>query len=177
MPSPKSKKLRKIDGTNELIEAKQKRGGRPSALNDLVQEKIVSSLRRGSYVETAAALAGVSKQTLYDWFKRGNRELERVNKGEKPNKNEKKFVMFLDAAYKAMAEHEDECVERLGIAGKSGDWRVDAWVLERKFPTRWGNRVSVSAKQGEHDDADKSLNDILADELEKLDADKDRWED
>ena len=38
-------------------------------LNKKVIETIMNTLRRGSYIETAVVLAGVSKQRFYDWIK------------------------------------------------------------------------------------------------------------
>jgi len=165
--SPKTKQLKKADGTNALMRAEKDRGGRPSSLTPDVQKKIVSAIAIGGYIETAAAFAGVSKPTLYDWLKRGNRELDSQKKGNLPNKKELKFVRFLNAANKAIAENELKSLDRLEAAAMDGEWRVDTWMLERKHPTKWGNKLSVAPSEG-HKDADDSINDIIADELEKL---------
>jgi len=46
---------------------------RPEKLTPEVQQKIVDAIRLGNYIETAAAYAGISKSTLYDWLKKGGR--------------------------------------------------------------------------------------------------------
>lgn len=51
--------------------------GRPSKLTIEVQEKICTAIQLGGYIETAAAFGGVDKDTLYDWLKRGQREIDR----------------------------------------------------------------------------------------------------
>jgi len=40
---------------------------RPTKLTPAVQKKIVDAIKAGNYMETAAAYAGISKQTLYNW--------------------------------------------------------------------------------------------------------------
>lgn len=116
--------------------------GRPTKLNPSVQDKIVSAIRVGNYIETAAAYAGISKNTLYDWLKRGEREKQRVEKNPrfKIRKSEKIYVDFSDAVEKALAEAEIRDVMRIEKAAGE-QWQAAAWRLERKFPDRWGRRV------------------------------------
>lgn len=125
--------------------------GRPkgsSKLNKDVQDKIVSAIRLGNYIETAAAYAGINKDTLYDWLKRGQREKEK--KAKDPNyqipKYERKFVAFSDAVEKALAEAEMRDVMIIYEAAKE-QWQAAAWRLERKFPDRWGRKLNVEGKQ------------------------------
>lgn len=103
-----------------------KRIGRPTKLTDTVQQAIVSALRAGNYVETAAQYAGINKQTVYNWIKHGE-------DGREPYKS------FLDAIKKAQADSEARDV---AIIAKAADtqWQAAAWRLERKFPDRWGRR-------------------------------------
>src|SRR5690242_17998991 len=48
-------------------------GGRPTVLTKDVNDKILSFLRLGAYVETAVSAAGVAKDTFYRWLKEGAR--------------------------------------------------------------------------------------------------------
>lgn len=107
-------------------------GGRPTKLTPEVQEKIVQAIRAGAYIETAAAYAGVNKQTLYNWMKRGNQQ------------RSGKYRRFLDAVEKALADAE---MRDLLIITKAAevDWKAAAWRLERKFPDRWGRKERVQA--------------------------------
>ena len=115
---------------------------RPTKLNTETQEKIVSAIRAGNYIETAAAYAGIHKSTLYDWLKRGEREKQRVAKNPRYRikKDEQQFVEFSDAVEKALAEAE---VRDVAIIGKAAEeyWQAAAWRLERKFPHKWGRKV------------------------------------
>src|SRR5579862_1643086 len=74
--------------------------GRPTKLTPELQVAICTSLATGAYVETAAAVHGVNKQTLYDWFKRGN-------SGEEP------YADFLDAIKRAEAASEQLALSRI----------------------------------------------------------------
>ena len=108
----------------------KKTGGRPPKFNQETLDTIVRAIRGGNYVETAAAMAGVSKSTLYDWLKQG----ARAKTG--------KLKEFSDAVNQAQGEAEARDVLTIGGAAKL-DWRAAAWRLERKFPDRWGRRDTM----------------------------------
>lgn len=114
---------------------------RPIKLNEQIQNKIITAIRAGNYIETAAAYAGITKSTLYDWLKRGEREKQRVAKNPRNRirKEEAIFVGFSNAVEKALAEAE---IRDVAIIGKAAEeyWQAAAWRLERKFPDRWGRK-------------------------------------
>src|SRR4051812_39085100 len=47
--------------------------GRPTIFDDTKAELILKWIRIGTYVETAVAAAGISKQTFYTWMRDGAR--------------------------------------------------------------------------------------------------------
>jgi transposase len=100
--------------------------GRPTKLTPDLQRQVCDALRRGAYVETAAAMAGVSKVTLYGWLKLGAREEEGPH------------VEFLNAVEKAQAEAEMRDLDRVDAAAEGGTWQAAAWRLERRSAERWG---------------------------------------
>ena len=114
--------------------------GAPLKLNAELQERLLSYLRKGNYVETAAACAGIHKDTFYEWMKRGA-------KGEEP------YASFAEAVHAALAEGEAQDLERIGNAA-SEQWQAAAWRLERRHPERWSrnDRVKVEAKIDVSDD-------------------------
>jgi len=118
---------------------------RPEKINQSIIDKIVSAIRQGAYVETAAAYAGINKDTFYDWLKKGaNEKLERQKAIEKNIKRSKKYqlqVLFSDAIEKAMAESELFDLSVITQAAKNGTWQAAAWRLERKFPKRYGPAI------------------------------------
>lgn len=121
--------------------------GRPTKLTKEVEEKIIRAIRAGNYIETAAAFAGISKDTLYNWLKRGARESQRLegSPNAKPRKKELIYLEFSDAVSRAMAEAEVRDVQNISIAGEQGDWRASAWRLERRHPERWGKKEKLEA--------------------------------
>lgn len=102
-------------------------GGRPTKLNDDLQKVIVDSIKAGAYVETAAAFAGISKDTFYNWMRRG----AKAQTG--------RYRQFSDAVQKAQAESEMRDVASISQASRI-HWQAAAWRLERKFPERWGRK-------------------------------------
>ena len=119
--------------------------GRPTKLNEDITEEIVKAIKLGNYLETAAAYVGISKSTLYDWLRRGKREIERVEKDSrrKVKQDEQIYVDFSYAVQKALAESEMRDVLNISRASEI-QWQAAAWRLERKFPDKWGrvNRTS-----------------------------------
>lgn len=103
-------------------------GGRPNKLTPEIQEKIVAAVRAGNYIEPAAIRAGVTKDTLYEWLKRGGRAKRGI------------YREFSDALTRAEAEYEVREVAKLGEAADAGDVSARKWRLERRVPERWGPR-------------------------------------
>jgi hypothetical protein len=95
-------------------------------LDPEIQARIVTFIKAGSYVETAAAAAGVNKSTLHRWLKRGA-------EGEQP------FAGFADALEAALAEAELRDLARIDKAADT-QWQAAAWKLERRNPKAWGRR-------------------------------------
>ena len=121
--------------------------GRPSKINEERAAKIIRAVRAGNYIETAAALAGINKSTLYAWMKRGAAEMDRLESDPKakPRKSELPFLDFSNAINIALAEAENRDIEAINAAIHD-DWRAAAWRLERKFPDRWGRKDRLQAE-------------------------------
>ncbi|MGV7002492.1 hypothetical protein ACWA2C_28040 [Priestia megaterium] len=111
-----------------------------------IKKTIIEAVERGNYVETAAALAGVSRSTLYDWMRRGAREADRLDKfpDEEVDPKEKPFLDFSDTLTRAMAVAEDKDIQNINKAAEE-DWKASAWRLQRKHPDRWGQKETVDA--------------------------------
>lgn len=144
---------------------------RPTKLSQQLQATIVEQIKAGNYIETAAAYAGINKSTLYDWLKRGGRELQRLaqNPRAKIKKSEAPFVEFSNAVEQAQAFAESRDVVLIANAAKT-DWRAAAWRLERKFPKKWGRqeRVEVSGPEGGPIETKPDLSKLSDEELAVL---------
>lgn len=114
-----------------------------------IQDTIVDYIRAGNYMETAAAAAGISKDTLYNWLRRG----ARYKAGEEDYNIEKyqKYAEFKDKVEQAQAEAEIRDVMIISKAAQES-WQAAAWRLERKFPDKWGKKeksnVELTGKDG-----------------------------
>jgi len=151
---PKKRAPRAPD--KKVLAAKQKeageknKGGRPTKLTPLIQEEVCKALKAGMYMETAAAYAGIDKDTLYDWLKKGAR-------GESPE-----HAKFSDAVKRAVAEAELTDLLMIKKAASEGTWQAAAWRLERRFRERWGRSISVN-KDTLKDLSDEELLALLED--------------
>ena len=101
--------------------------GRPTKLTVELQQVIVTFMGAGAYIETAAAAAGISKVTLYDWLRRGSED-------------EEPFATFLNAVEKAASEADLRDLKTIRQSAAAGVWQASAWRLERRHPEQWGRR-------------------------------------
>jgi transposase len=102
---------------------------RPTSLTPELARAICISLRNGSYREQAAACAGIHRNTLRNWLVRGEA-------GEEP------FAGFLCALEKAEAIAERRLLSK--IRRRADGWQALAWIMERRWPSRWSGRVRVT---------------------------------
>jgi hypothetical protein len=109
----------------------------PSKLTPEVQARICEALKKGNYRSTAAAAAGIHRNTLINWEKRGE-------EGEAP------YVDFLTAMQQAEAEAEMDLVDLIrnaqpGVPTVRGAdlWQAWAWVLERRYGGKWSGKVKA----------------------------------
>ena len=102
---------------------------RPSKLTAEVQQRIVDAIAAGNYMETAAHYAGIHKDTLYEWLKRGRAA----------KKGDETYTAFAQAVEEALARAEIRDVALIARAAEHV-WQAAAWRLERRYPEKWGRR-------------------------------------
>lgn len=136
---------------------------RPTVLTPELHDKIIKALQAGAYMETAAAYAGISKDTFFRWLKAGARYNVAVEQGKPHDESDAPYGAFSDSITKAMADAELTDLILIGKAAKQEKyWTAAAWRLERKYPQRYGaNRQPDDASQVE-DDPLKKLTDAIA---------------
>lgn len=122
--------------------------GRRSRLTSEIQEKVLTALRAGNYIETAAEFAGIDRATLFRWLAKGRA----ARSGQ--------FCDFCDAVESAIAQAEVAAVARI-VTASQADWKAAAWLLERgPAHQRW--RPSLQVKLGDLSDAEiqSALDDV-----------------
>lgn len=135
--------------TRKTLKEYRGKYGRPTLLTPELRDKICNFVRIGSYIETAVAAAGLSKETFYAWLKDSahlhtlKRNALETGQPFEPSDDELKLMEFSDALERAMAESELQDVATIKQAAAAGQWQAAAWRLERKFPKKWGRRYIV----------------------------------
>jgi transposase len=125
------------------------RTGRPTRLTPEVQETIVTVLKTGAYLETAAAFAGVSLEAVYAWMRRGKLKGRSIYKDfrqavERASAEaEVKDLLVIDAAAKGATD------PATGATVRSPNWNAAAWRLERRHPRKWGRFDRVEHEVGD----------------------------
>lgn len=123
---------------------------------DETREKILNALRAGNYRVAACKFAGISEETFRRWMNAG--------KAGEPG-----YVDFVAQVKQAEAQAEASLVATIRKA--AGDhWQAAAWLLERKYTTRWGRRdLSWERMRREERQAQaRALADIPIAELEGM---------
>lgn len=103
-------------------------GGRPTKLTPELTEKICESIRAGVYMETAAAIAGIVKSTLYGWLRRAERA--RIKKDGTPYAKDLPYVEFSNALQKAAA---DAIARDLAVIDRAAQGGATRKVTKRKY--------------------------------------------
>lgn len=103
-------------------------------LTDEAADRICQAVRTGATLEGAAAYAGVARATFFDWLRRGRQENAR--------NPYRKFAADLD---EALGHVEVANIGRIARAGQD-EWQANAWILERRFPDKYGRRTRVDGQ-------------------------------
>ncbi len=96
----------------------------------LTEEKIQLASKligAGNTIQTIFGALGISKQTWYNW----------LNKGEKAKSGI--YRELWEEVQKAESRAETRYVTIIAQAAEE-NWQAAAWMLERKYPERWGKK-------------------------------------
>ncbi len=110
--------------------------GRPPLLTPAVQAKLCELLASGVIIKTAAGFVGVSKATIHRWMALGRKKGSGI------------YRQFRQEVLRALAQAEIREVLVINKAGPK-DWRAAAWILERRWPERWGRTTRDRAVEAQ----------------------------
>lgn len=95
-------------------------------------DKIVDGVRKGNYITTVCQSVGISRGTYTNWKKWGEQ-------GKEP------YATFYERVTQAEAEAEMDILNVIYTnAIDQGNWLSSAWILERKYPNRFGKREQMA---------------------------------
>jgi transposase len=130
--------------------------GRPLELTRDMIETVKTLLPRSLYVETVADVLGVHRVTFRRWVKAGAVEQRHRDRGKPPNPKFNLHCELCITVKKAMGQTEADFLSQIQTAGID-TWQALAWVLERRFPDKWGlNRAEVRELKRRLDELEKS---------------------
>jgi transposase len=119
----------------------------PCRLTLETHRQICDLLRAGNYLETACAAAGVSARTARDWCRRGRNALHLLATQDEPiSADDARFVAFAEDVEKAQGQGEARLVAAVARQATE-DHRAAAFLLERKYPKRWGQKINVTVTE------------------------------
>ena len=126
-----------------MTETRPRRRGRTPLLNSDTQETIVQAVRAGSYLDDAAILAGISRDTLFLWLRHGRDAQTLQDSGETLDDRQSLYLNFFNAVETARAQAQLRNVAIIQKAANEGTWQAAAWFLERTNPRKWGRHETV----------------------------------
>ncbi len=90
--------------------------------------KVCKAIEAGNFIETSAALVGISRDTLHRWLRKGARSKSGIHRD------------FSDAIGVAFGKAEENMVQNLARSAGKGDARAITFWLERARQSTWGKR-------------------------------------
>ena len=119
--------------------------GQPVKLNKEKTDLLVKFIGGGNYNVTACKAVGISESSFYSYLVEGEEDLVKYNEGK--IKKPTIYMEFLEAIKKAEAIREAKWVKDID---KDVSWQSKAWLLERKYPKRWGrvDRHELTGRDG-----------------------------
>jgi hypothetical protein len=97
----------------------------PTKLTPARTKQLSKLIAAGMSLEAASYACDITPQTFFGWMRKGREQPSGI------------YYDFFLAIKKAQAFCEAKCLEQLKIDPRWPRW---AWLLERKFPDRWGRR-------------------------------------
>lgn len=102
-------------------------------------QKFFQAIKLGMNNLKACEYAGFTDKALYEWINKGETDLE---KGQ-----ETVFSEFVETLKKTRAECQAFHLQNVIRAGQNGNWQASAWILERIFPSSFGQNRNESNEE------------------------------
>ena len=100
-------------------------------LDEEITERLLQAIKLGAFTEHACHYAGITSATFRKWRQNAMNDIE-------------PYKSFWQQVNLAESEAIVRRIARIEKAGADGNWQADAWVLERKYPDKFGRREKVT---------------------------------
>jgi transposase len=100
-------------------------------LDEEIVERLLQAIKLGAFTEHACHYAGITSATFRKWRQYAMDDIE-------------PYKSFWKEVNLAESEAIVRRIARIEKAGVEGSWQADAWVLERKYPDKFGRREKVT---------------------------------
>lgn len=117
-----------VEPTDTPRKPRVRRALGPYKFDAKAAREFLKSIQYGCWTEVAAATAGVSRKTIYNWLRRGKK---------KETDQLAKFLADYKAARHLAAKMH---IRLLFAAAAKGNTQVSQWFLERRYPAHFGRR-------------------------------------
>lgn len=91
----------------------------------------VAAIKSGLSRTSAASKAGIGRKTVYRWIEQGEAGVE-------------PYTQFVKALFDAETDHQTRLLRTIESAAEEGTWQASAWILERRYPLEWSQRVQAN---------------------------------
>jgi hypothetical protein len=115
----------------------------PRKYNESLHATLVDAMRKGNYLVTACRLAGITRDTYYDWM---------THARDRPDEYPE-YVRLREDVESAKAESEAELLEvvrETALSGAPNTWQAAMTILERRHPDKFGKRDTTVIEGGEN---------------------------
>ena len=136
----------------------------PTKLNAAITKTICDAIVRGLPKRHAAALAGISRETLYTWERDGQSALTRRDAGEEISPHEEALAAFAIAYDCAEAQRIGRLIGEMEQTESSAVVSARQWLLDRGFTREFGAQSKLALTGGDGG-AIQHKHDVNSDEL------------
>ena len=100
-------------------------------LDESVWQRLNQAISVGAYIEDACVFAGISSRQFRRWRELAEQGVEPyAEKWEEINKSESQAIV--------------RNLFNIQNASNNGTWQASAWLLERKYPNKYGKKDTVN---------------------------------
>ena len=121
--------------------------GPMSKISEKLIARCVELILEGLPINRSCDYLGITQDAFYDWKQRGEKYLQEIYTGRKPEYPEYEiFGLFVNCVVRAKAEWQLELLRRSmqDESTKSSMWIRDMTLMERRDRSNWGRSESVT---------------------------------